>query len=276
MRLNTMPPQPGQVQAASWVMVSRGRCGGSGLQNRLGSRRLTGCPASASPAVSRASTTPTPLRVRRSATQAARSRGRASRTTGRSARGAASRVAPSASRYEASWHGSRPHWRRSRYPCGGQLCLPSNREVAQLGGVVRQRQDSLTTWTRDTRSRFGVGLTRILLRPAFSQPAAMGLRGTSGATIRRQSIASMSSVTAPASEPSYRPRSAARQTYRSRGAWRTGIIQCRHNTAHTDSRPACHEETNGPKTDMWRCISVHMCRAGLCSGVSRNRVAPQQ
>ena len=59
MRLSTVPPQPGQVQAASWVMVSRGKCGGSGLRTGCWrSRRLTGCPASASPAVSRASTAP--------------------------------------------------------------------------------------------------------------------------------------------------------------------------------------------------------------------------
>ena len=32
MRLNTVPPQPGQVQAGSWVTVSRGRCAGSGLR----------------------------------------------------------------------------------------------------------------------------------------------------------------------------------------------------------------------------------------------------
>ena len=47
MRLNTVPPQPGQVQATSWVMVSRGRCGGSGLRTGcMRSRRLTGWPVS--------------------------------------------------------------------------------------------------------------------------------------------------------------------------------------------------------------------------------------
>src|SRR5271169_5589421 len=41
----------------------------------------------------------------------------------------------------------------------------------------------------------------------------------------------------PASEPSCHPRSAARQTCRSRGVWRTGTSQCRRNTAPSDSRP---------------------------------------
>src|SRR5277367_321301 len=101
-------------------------------------------------------------------TQAARSRGRASRRSGRSARGVTPPAASSASRYVASWHGSRPHWRRSRYPCGP--ALPANQPRGRAARWGRPAAaGSLTTWTRDTESRAGVqGLThRILLRPAF-------------------------------------------------------------------------------------------------------------
>jgi hypothetical protein len=62
MRLNTVPPQPGQVQATSWVMVSRGRCGGSGLRTGcMRSRRLTGWAGVLSGAVARLGSTGIPF-----------------------------------------------------------------------------------------------------------------------------------------------------------------------------------------------------------------------
>ena len=47
MRLNRLPPHPGQVQTGSCVMVSRGRCAGSGV--RVGWRRSHGCAGASAP-----------------------------------------------------------------------------------------------------------------------------------------------------------------------------------------------------------------------------------
>jgi len=60
-RLNTVLPQPGQTQGGSWVIVSRGRCAGSGLRTGcLRSRVWAGCGWAGSAALARAEVSKVP------------------------------------------------------------------------------------------------------------------------------------------------------------------------------------------------------------------------
>ena len=78
-RLNVVPPQPGQVQAGSWVMISRGRWAGSGVRTGClrwcvlaGARGRSSCPVR--PCWCGRLRRQHPVRARRSAVRVARYR----------------------------------------------------------------------------------------------------------------------------------------------------------------------------------------------------------
>ena len=208
-RLKIVPPQPGQVQAGSWVMVSRGRCAGNlarrlrGLGPAVGGGlvvcrvfQLAGSVTPARAAFSSAcSSSSSPI----SSSSCSISRSSFSEDRPNRARRATRPAAFSASRYAASWRGSLRRCAAISMSLRASSACRSAAKPAQRVVIFRQGLDSQRHEQILPESLVAYNHSRWVSVAQSDDNAApgqtiTGLRGGSRATVRRQSIASSSSA----------------------------------------------------------------------------------